>query len=167
MAAYSDIGYRLSSRLLGRRRERGTWNPKEKGRGAGLALAMPTQKTSVQTSKGPSPPGVLQGNGERCILQPPPLLPFPTSGDGATQKFPMLTLGQAVGDRSSLWRQFMSFPAVLTCPLPALRSHGPDSVRLPRGLPHVDTHRRTGLLSAQCCPFLAKHWLAPWKSSQQ
>lgn len=84
----SLFGYLLSSRLLGRRREREEGGIQRRPEelvllfpvlaGTRWDTSMPTQKLSFQTPKGPRPPGVSKGNEEGCILQPPPLLPFPT-----------------------------------------------------------------------------------------
>lgn len=170
----SWCGYHLSSRYLGRRREsRGTWNPEEKGRWAILALASlnrdpcgPPSSCHLEHLRAPVHLEPWKGMGRAvfCILLPSLLWRF--SGDGATKKFPRLTLGQVVQKRSSLWRVYVLFSCTHTF-TSSSRILQPWLLKTSACVYILwHSHRRRGLLSSQCCSFLASHWIGWRKGSQ-
>lgn len=119
--------HHLSPKHLGRRKaKRGTWNQEEKGRGASLALASlnwgqmgplphPPRSCHVKHLRALTHLESWKGTGRAGFYSFPSSLPLCRfSGDGAVKEFPGLTLGHAVHNRSSLWRQFMFYSAVLT-----------------------------------------------------
>lgn len=121
--------------------ERGPWNPEEKGRGASL------NRDRVGHLRGP--PGSCRlkhlrtrslerewGELFRSLLLS---LLCRLSGDRATKKFPGLTLGPAVSNRSSLRRQFRAFSAAPARPPPGRRPRGRASVQAATWLRRGDT----------------------------